>query len=66
MAQNLLPTKLLSEVNEIEFKYIQSGKPSQNAYIERFNRTYRDKVINAYSFDSLNEVREITESFMRL
>jgi putative transposase len=54
----------LSEINEIGFKYIQHGKPTQNAFIERFNKTYRDGVLDNYLFEALEELRMITDQWI--
>ncbi len=53
-----------SLMHSIEFKYIQPGKPTQNAFVERFNGSYRRGVLNKYIFENLEQVREQTQIWM--
>jgi putative transposase len=53
-----------SEKHNIHLEFIEPGKPMQNSFLERFNRTFREKVLNFYIFSSLSEVKEITESWL--
>ncbi|MEM9547574.1 MAG: IS3 family transposase [Bacteroidota bacterium] len=44
--------------------YAEPGKPMQNGYIERHNRTFREDVLDAYLFHSIEQVNIITEKWM--
>jgi len=48
----------------IELIFIQKGKPHQNGYIERFNRTFREEVLDVFAFDNLNQARLFTKAWM--
>ena len=48
----------------VELLFIQPGRPMQNGIVERFNRTYRDEVLDCYVFETLTEVRRMTAEWI--
>lgn len=53
-----------AQAHNVQIDFTMPGRPAQNAYIERFNRTYREEVLDFYLFVSLTEVQEITETWL--
>jgi putative transposase len=47
----------------IHLHYIQPGKPTQNAYIERFNRSLREAVLDANLFVDLTQTQALLDEF---
>lgn len=45
----------------IALLFIQSRKPNQNAFVERFNRSFRDEVLDANLFNSIAEAQEAAD-----
>ena len=50
--------------HSIRIEYIQPGKPQQNAYIERYNRTVRYSWLSKHLFDTLDEVQDYATSWL--
>ena len=50
--------------NNITWVKIQKGKPQQNAIIERFNKTYREDVLDANILPSLEQLKVITDQWI--
>ena len=54
-----------AEQHGVALEFIKPGKPMQNGFIERFNRSYREAVLDMFVFQNLDEVREQTEMWLK-
>lgn len=50
--------------NQITLIYIQPCKPTQNAYIERFNRTVRQELFELNFFESISHAQHLATKWM--
>ncbi len=50
--------------NNIIWNRIQKGKPQQNAIVERFNKTYREDVLDANLFENIQHAQAITDTWL--
>ena len=53
-----------AEQRGVRIDYIQPGKPQQNAYVERYNRTVRYDWLGHYLFDSIAEVQDFATRWL--
>lgn len=53
-----------ADKRSIRIDHIQPGKPQQNAYVERFNRTVRYEWLAQYEFDTLAEMQDYATRWM--
>lgn len=49
---------------DIEFRFIEAGKPNHNAYIERFKTSYRHEILSACLTESIAPVQQITDDWL--
>ena len=63
-----ISNELITWANEhqITILYIQPGKPTQNAYVERFNRTARHEWLDLHMFESVEQAQDLATNWLWL
>ncbi|WP_081694258.1 integrase core domain-containing protein [Pseudoalteromonas rubra] len=50
----------------MKLEFIQLSSLYQNGFVEPFNCSYREQVLDLYLFDLLQQVREITDEWLEI
>jgi putative transposase len=50
--------------NSIKLEYLEPGKPTQNAYVERFNRTVRHEWLDLFHFESIEHAQNLATQWL--
>jgi len=53
-----------AQKHRIKIQYIQPGKPQQNAYVERFNRTVRHEWLDQHLFESIAHAQDTATQWL--
>lgn len=51
------------ERNYIEINYTEPGRPMQNGYIERFNRFFREDILDAFYFNDIYQLQKLSNNW---
>lgn len=53
-----------ASVRGIELKFVQPGSPYQNGYVERFNKSFREEVLDAFAFKRIKEAEALSQAWI--
>ncbi len=56
--------QLWAEKKKIDLAFIQPGTPTQNAYVERFNRTVRQEWLELVNFESIHQAQLLATQWL--
>lgn len=59
-------TEKWAKEHKVQWLFIQPGKPNQNGYVERMNRTFREDVLDAYLLNSISQTQELAEEWLTM
>jgi putative transposase len=53
-----------TQAAKLDWRYIAPGKPTQNGYIERFNRTVRHEWLDEHIFESIDHAQQTATEWL--